>query len=427
MRTFGAIACVLVLLPATAAAQTSLQIPLQFDFLNPGAKSLALAGAFAGLADDATATFANPAGLLQLGSSEVSIELRGTHTNTQFLAAGRLSGTVTNEGTDTIQGPFFGDTTGSHTGVGFLAGVYSHPSRQWVIAGYRHELARVDQTYLSNGVFQVDPVTHVSFRERPQEGVREVSITGYGIAGAYKIGPLFSIGGAMTAYTFDMNSVFRRFSTDGFFGPPLLNQELSRATQTGDDVSWAPTVGVTIGRASTRFGVVYRRGASFDFTTVEANNPVRTSVFRVPDTLAFGGSFRPKPPLLAAFEVTYIRYSRLREDFVTDQALSVGFPDNFTIDDGVEVHGGIQYAVTRWPLIPRFRGGVWFDPDHSVHFTPTGDPSFDERMSTALSTGKNQVHGTGGIGLTFGSHFELNAGFDISSTTKIFSTSLILR
>jgi hypothetical protein len=31
--------------PAAAFAQTSLQIPLQFDFLNPGAKSLALAGA----------------------------------------------------------------------------------------------------------------------------------------------------------------------------------------------------------------------------------------------------------------------------------------------------------------------------------------------------------------------------------------------
>jgi long-subunit fatty acid transport protein len=421
------IASALLLTPATAAAQTSLQIPLQFDFLNPGAKSLALAGAFSGLADDATATFANPAGLLQLGSSEVSIELRGTHTNTQFLQAGRLSGQITNQGTDTIQGPFFGDIEGSHTGVGFLAAVYSPPSRRWVIAGYRHELVRVDQSFLSNGVFQIDAPTGVSFRDRPQQGVREVSITGYGVSGAYKLGPLVSIGGSITAYDFDMNTVFRRFLTDGFFGPPDLSKEVSRGTQSGNDVSWAPTIGVLIGRESTRFGVVYRRGASFDFTTVEDNSPARTSVFRVPDTLAFGGSFRVRPPLLAAFEVTYVRYSRLREDFVTDQALAVGHADNFTIDDGVEVHGGVQYAVTRWRFIPRFRGGAWFDPDHSVHFTPTGDASFDERLSTALSTGKNQVHGTGGVGLTFGSHFELNAGFDISSTTKIFSTSLILR
>src|SRR5580765_7882096 len=79
------------LVPASALAQTSLQIPLQFNFLNPGAKSLALGGAFAGLADDATATFANPAGLVQLGASEVSFELRGTWVTTPFLQAGRLS------------------------------------------------------------------------------------------------------------------------------------------------------------------------------------------------------------------------------------------------------------------------------------------------------------------------------------------------
>ena len=148
------LASFLALAPADAAAQTSLQIPLQFDFLNPGAKSLAVGGAFAGLADDATATFANPAGLVQLGASEVSFELRGTWVTTPFLQAGRLSGTVTNQGDDTIAGPVFADSSGSHVGPGFIAGVYMHPSHRWVIAGYRHELARVDQTFFSNGVFQ---------------------------------------------------------------------------------------------------------------------------------------------------------------------------------------------------------------------------------------------------------------------------------
>ena len=54
---------VLTLFPSVTVAQTAIQIPLQFDFVNPGAKSLALGGAFTGLADDATAGFANPAGL----------------------------------------------------------------------------------------------------------------------------------------------------------------------------------------------------------------------------------------------------------------------------------------------------------------------------------------------------------------------------
>jgi long-chain fatty acid transport protein len=427
----------MALAPTAAAAQTSLQIPLQFDFLNPGAKSLAVGGAFAGLADDATATFANPAGLTQLGASEVSAELRGSWVTTEFLQAGRLSGTVTNQGDDTIAGPVFADSSGSHFGVGFLSGVYMHPSHRWVIAGYRHEFARVNQAFVSNGVFQFDAQSGVTARDAPQEGIREVSITAYGVAGSYRISPMVSVGASLAAYTFDINSVFRRFETQGFFGPPDFAADRGRSTQTGDNVSWAPTVGVMIGGDQRRLGVVYRQGATFDMTTqtIDKSGVVVSTAdgkFRVPHTLAFGGSFRPTPPLTVAVEVTHIWYSRLREDFVTAQAAGSGRADSFTIDDGTEVHGGVQYAVPRWPGVPRFRAGAWFDPDHSVHFTPGAgatypDRLFDERLSTALSTGENQVHGTGGVGLTFGRHFEVNAAIDIASTTRIFSTSLIVR
>src|SRR5436190_21290490 len=52
----------------------------QFSFVNPGARSTAMGGAFIGLADDATAAEANPAGLTILTKPEVSFEYR----NTQF-------------------------------------------------------------------------------------------------------------------------------------------------------------------------------------------------------------------------------------------------------------------------------------------------------------------------------------------------------
>jgi hypothetical protein len=125
-------------------------------FSEPRRQSLAVGGAFAGLADDATATFANPAGLTQLGASEVSVEFRGSWVTTQFLQAGRLSGTVTNIGNDTIAGPVSGDSSGSHVGVGFAAGVYTHPSHRWVIAGYRHSW-RVDQSFCRTACFADGP------------------------------------------------------------------------------------------------------------------------------------------------------------------------------------------------------------------------------------------------------------------------------
>src|SRR6058998_891883 len=49
---------------------------LQFNFGNPGARSLGMGGAFLGLADDASAAEANPAGLTILRKPEFSIEGR---------------------------------------------------------------------------------------------------------------------------------------------------------------------------------------------------------------------------------------------------------------------------------------------------------------------------------------------------------------
>src|SRR3954462_10209801 len=74
---FAAIVCSLVALPL-AAQNTDIESlsGLQFNFGNPGARSLGMGGAFLGLADDASAAEANPAGLTILRKPEVSIEGR---------------------------------------------------------------------------------------------------------------------------------------------------------------------------------------------------------------------------------------------------------------------------------------------------------------------------------------------------------------
>ena len=142
-------------------------------------------------------------------------------------------------------------------------------------------------------------------------------------------------------------------------------------------------------------------------------------------TLAIGGSFRPKPLLTLAVEVTQIWYSRLREDFVTAQAANSGHADSFTINNGTEIHGGVQYTVPRWWGVPRFRGGAWFDPDHSVKFTPGVGPTDPlSRGFRRPSQGREPGSRHWRIGLT-GRHFEVNAAS--RSTTRIFSTSLIVR
>jgi long-subunit fatty acid transport protein len=83
-----------------AAHSQSAPPALEFSFSNPGARAMGLGGAFLALADDATAAFANPAGLVQLVRPEVSLELRTRRYSTPYTAGGRAAGDPTGNGID---------------------------------------------------------------------------------------------------------------------------------------------------------------------------------------------------------------------------------------------------------------------------------------------------------------------------------------
>src|SRR6184192_4536500 len=61
---------------------------LTFNFGNPGARSLGMGGAFLGLADDASAAEANPAGLTILRKPEISVEIRNYVEQQTFTTTG---------------------------------------------------------------------------------------------------------------------------------------------------------------------------------------------------------------------------------------------------------------------------------------------------------------------------------------------------
>src|SRR4051794_30952604 len=86
-----------LLFGTVALAQTDAEVNsgIQFNFSTPGARSLALGGAFLGLADDATAAYTNPAGLTVLSKPEVSIEGRRWNFTNEFTDRGHLYGTAT--------------------------------------------------------------------------------------------------------------------------------------------------------------------------------------------------------------------------------------------------------------------------------------------------------------------------------------------
>ena len=139
----------------------------KFNLSPPGARSLAMGGAFIALADDATAAYTNPAGLtnLTLGGSEVALEVRQLRFTNSFVDGGHISaipGTpahISGTGVDVGGGPMrdqpglVRDQTSSKlSGLSFLSFGWVLP-RGLTLAFYRHELANFEASYESQGPF----------------------------------------------------------------------------------------------------------------------------------------------------------------------------------------------------------------------------------------------------------------------------------
>lgn len=156
--------------PGFARSNIEANAGIQFGFSNPGARSRAMGGAFIGLADDATAALANPAGLTQLAATEISLEGRLSQftTTLPFESTAQFGGTVIpREFTSTVGG-------GS-----FQSFVYA--GRQpWSVAVYRAELVNFEADGFSKGPFmQISPA-----RLLPFETSANVKVTQIGVSGA---------------------------------------------------------------------------------------------------------------------------------------------------------------------------------------------------------------------------------------------------
>lgn len=136
-------------------------------FTNPGARSIGLGGAFAAIADDATAAFANPAGLVQILRPEISIEFRAT---------------ASTGNPDNLYG-----VPNGVSGLGFFSFVY--PSRNWAIAAYSHQMASLDFTF--DGLYPMP---------------RELSVRSYATAAALEISEHLSLGAGFSYFDGDRSA-----------------------------------------------------------------------------------------------------------------------------------------------------------------------------------------------------------------------------
>jgi hypothetical protein len=134
--------------------------------------------------------------------------------------------------------------------------------------------------------------------------------------------------------------------------------------------------------------------------------------------------------LLVTTEYKHVFHSQLRSGYVevlVNQGESRSRADRFTIDDANEVHLGAEYILPIG-IAPSFRAGVWFDPDHSVHYAPTAaNDLLDERIALSLSSGRDLWHYTVGASVAVHPRVELSIGADHSARSLMVSSSAIFR
>jgi long-chain fatty acid transport protein len=436
---------------------------LQFNFGNPGARSLGMGGAFLALADDASAAEANPAGLTILRKPEFSIEARNYLEQQQFTT----SGTFPNVGRTSF-------TNHSDRVVLTFASAVIPIKNRFTVGAYYHEplnnegggvvapfedpvtgdITPLPNFFLpaENNRIVGDPITRqqcldrrrtlnnpfscLEFRVDPFVSALQVRQRTYGIAGAWQVHPTFSVGLTARHQRFQEAAFTFRFTPQ--FDPKQIVVQAT-ANVDGDNVElveesdttfalgfkWTPIDRISIGG-------VYKQGPEFDAPLFYADTAsqfnysnVAQTKFHTPDIMGVGISLRPIPVLTVNIDAVHVKYSNLVDDFVSGvpEVRAIGNP--FRANDVTEIHVGAEYFFpSKIPFA--LRGGIWTDPKHSIEWAgPLNHPNFIAE-AMLYPEGEDQTHYSIGGGLAW-PRFQIDFAYDTADNYKVGSISMVTR
>ena len=463
----GIFAVSLLAVVASTAAGQNTEDQNAFDFSLPGARSRAIGGAFVAIADDATAVYSNPAGLIQLFRPEVSIEGRRWAFTSTIPSSGHGFGPASRVGADTIEGLVDGRYTAARSGVSFASVVY--PGHRWAAGLFHHQLSRyrmerqVEGPFFScSGGFRIgDTLADPPFcepharadgvdREFPKQQSLTLDIRSVGGAFAATLPRRISVGVALQVFDFRIDSTNTVFNArdDQKYLPAsfaasnveLVSRQFGRdhAVALNAGALWPVTRHWSVGasfRQGPRFAFSTRtvRGAASavpgQVVTEQSDNP-----FKVPDTWSTGVVFRSAGGWRAAFEYDMVRFHQLIDDF-RNTAFFAGSPEGVVVSSRMRLPNSHQLRVggERLLLLPRgrvlaLRAGGWWDPNHQAYFdgdTATGLPA--PRWAVLFPRRDGHPHVSSGIGFTTRRHLQVDAAIDLSALIDTVSISTVWR
>lgn len=433
MNKFLVVAAALVVLfsASISFAVTDEEIFRAFslNLSTPGARAIAMGGAFIGLADDATAAETNPAGLSTLARPEVSIQYR--YANGRSLNNNIIGIPITNM--DTTPSPvvpghdtnYFAefhsnDRQEAVNELGFVSFVY--PMDSFTLAVSRHELINSDAKL--SGSLSASPFHFIE--PNSFQGASTISDTNYNFSIAGKVGDKFSIGGSVKVSDFSfVSDIGARQKSEQVYGEHFATSINTQSTKVGFNIG-------ALYHATPRISVggVYKYEPKF---TLDANvlntdfhpNPLiveRSGAsevdFDVPDTLGIGVSVVPVRGVHLNLDIVRVFYSQL-EPVDTGYSLfthllptvDLGHPGepapnliHFAVDDSTDIHLGGEYLVTSGKTTFGFRAG-YAREGRNRFFLGSADNRYVQAFLEPIfgsNPGNDVVHWTAGVGITQG-------------------------
>jgi long-subunit fatty acid transport protein len=289
-----------------------------------------MAGAFVGVADDASATFLNPAGLALLPKTEVTAGL---------LRRGAGDGPL-------------GDALDRQTGIGVIGGAGAL-SKSWAIGGYLRE--SFERRALLNAA---EP------SGAGDSGYLEATIREGGLAASWRPTERLYFGGRVT------------------FTHLRLQAKLDHQDSGADDLVVGMAAGNThvsgdggilfLVSSTVSVGAVYRQGATWTAERTAVNPSIGATLDTTPYSLRFPSSFsgglsvRVTPRLLLAGQLDYVLYREVGSNLSIRSG--AGQQRQYEIEDGVEPRLGIEFAWPHRSFSLQFRGGVMSVPPAALKY-----------------------------------------------------------
>jgi long-subunit fatty acid transport protein len=361
---------IVIFIPKKVSAQVG---GMDAEFAGGGARALAMGGSFIALADDATATEFNPAGLWQLRTPEIAAQSIYTMRNNEYGIV-RL-----NQGELDV---FFEEEEDRYFVPSFLSFVY--PTQNLTLGISEFTNVYFDRT-------RVDPVNEILPQSSKGQIYEQARNYTYGFTLARGITDNLTVGGTLRYNTFSFD-----LETDD----PNENRSF-------DSGAFSANIGLILRvHPQIRLGCVYKSTQN-----LEGNYGEDHIDTKLPDTLGAGVAYLPNKWWRILLDVDHIWWSKFEPN-----------PDDYFEKENVwRYHLGAEWYVGKIKETGIFlRGGYFYEDSNAFKYTGTNP------LTKKLSSNRDPInHYTVGLGLAR-QQYQLDLGCDFADDSSVdFIASMV--